>query len=119
MSLMDTDTGMTRILAWVLCALTTVNLILFFLTLFVPAFSGIGEQPGLADHLWPNLSGGWRADVVWVFTSSIAILILWSAYTALSSDKRTREYKVVFTSCAVWMGCFVVYGCYVLMHMMG
>ena len=119
MSLMATDTGMTKILRWVLCALTTVNFVLFVLTLFVPAFSGIGEKPGLADRLWGNPSGGWRADVVWVFMSTIAILILWLAYVESASDKGTREYKLVFTSCAVWMGCFVVYVGYVLLHMMG
>lgn len=111
---------MTKTLGRVLCAVIAVNLVLFVLTLFVPAFSGIGEQSGLADRLWGDYrSGGWRADVVWVFVSTLAILILWLAYVGTTSDKCTREYKLVFASCAIWMGCFVVYAGYVLLHMMG
>ncbi len=108
-----------RILGWVVCVAIALNFILFVLT-FIPAFSGIGEQPGLADRLWGGYrSGGWRADVVWVFTSTIAIVIFGLAIPDSTSEKGTRQRKVIVTASAVWLCCFVVYVGYVLVHMMG
>ena len=108
-----------RVLGWIICAVIAVNFILFVLT-FVPAFSGFGEQPGLADRLLGNYRfGGWRADVVWVFASTVAILILGLAYTQSTSVKGGRAYKLVVTSCTVCLGCFVLYVGYVFIHMMG
>jgi hypothetical protein len=110
---------MTRVLGWVLCAVIAVNFMLFVLT-FVPAFSGIGRNPGLADRLWGSHTvGGWRADVVWVVTSTVVIFFLGLAYAASPSAKRSPAYKLIVTSCAVWLGCFIVYVVYVFIHMMG
>jgi hypothetical protein len=106
---------------WLIGVLTAVNFILFVLT-FVPAFSGIGvgPHPGLADRLWGDYRfGGWRADIVWVITSTAGILILALPYSQSTSAKRTRARKLVLASCAVWLVCFLVYARYVLMHMMG
>jgi len=102
-----------------LCALIAFNFVLFVLTLF-PAFSGIGPQPGLADRLWGNYRVvGWRADVVWVVTSSVVVVFLAVAYAVSPSARRSGAYKLVITSCVAWLGCFVVYVRYVFMHMMG
>jgi hypothetical protein len=108
-----------RVLGWILCAVIAVNFILFVLT-FVPAFSGIGAQPGLADRLWGNHRfGNWRADVAWIFASTVVIFFLALAYAGSPSVRRSRAYKPVLTSCAVWLGCFIVYVVYIFIHMMG
>ena len=103
----------------VLCAVIAVNFVLFVLT-FYPAFSGIGPQPGLADRLWGNYRvAGWRADIVWVITSSVVILSVAAIYAASPIAKERRAYKLVITSSIVWLACFVVYVRFVLTHMMG
>ncbi len=108
-----------KVLGRVLCAVIAVNFVLFVLT-FVPAFSGIGSQIGIADRLWDNYRvDGWRADIVWVVTSSVVLLLLAVAYAASPSARRSGAYKLVITSCIVWLGCFVVYVRYVFIHMMG
>jgi hypothetical protein len=110
---------MMRVVGWFICAAIAVNFILFVL-MFIPAFSGIGPEPGLADRIWGNYRlGGWRADVVWVVISTVAILMLGLAYAKSPSVKGSRAHKVVVTSCAVWLGCCVVYAGYVVIHMMG
>jgi hypothetical protein len=77
-----------KILERVMCAVIAVNFALFMLT-FVPAFSGIGQQPGLADRLLDNYRvAGWRADIVWVITSSAVLLFFAVTYTASPSARR-------------------------------
>src|SRR5437660_3147111 len=62
-----------RALGWILRAVLVVNFVLF-ISAFIPAISGIGPQPGLFDRLWGNYRlGGWRADVVWMCTSTMFI----------------------------------------------
>ena len=108
-----------KVLGWVLCSVIGVNFMFFVLT-FVPAFSGIGPDPGLADRLWGSYRvGGWRADVVWVFASSAVLFFLAVAYASSRSARRSRAYKLVVTASTVWLGCFVVYIRYILIHMMG
>ena len=52
----------------------SVDFVLFVLT-FIPAFSGIGSEPGLADRILGNYRfGGWRADVAWMCASSVFIV---------------------------------------------
>jgi hypothetical protein len=104
---------------WLIGAIIAVNFILFVLT-FVPAFSGMGAGPGLADRLWDDYRfRGWRADIVWVVASTAGIVILALTYCLATSDKGTRARKLVLASCAVWLVCFLVYANYVLTHMMG
>ena len=104
---------------WLIGVIIAVNFILFVLT-FIPAFSGIGAGPGLADRLWGDYRfGGWRADIVWVVTSTAGILILALAYSQSTSAKGAGARKLVLATCAVWLVCFLAYARYVLMHMMG
>ena len=108
-----------RVLGGLLCSVIAVNFILFVLTFF-PAFSGIGAQPGLADRLWGNYRfAGWRADIVWVVTSSAVLFLLSLAYSVSSTARRSRAYKLVVISSLGWLGCFVVYVRYIFSHMMG
>ncbi len=49
-----------RIFGWILRGSLAVDFALCVLT-FIPAFSGIGREPGLADRLLGNYRfGGWR-----------------------------------------------------------
>jgi len=49
---------------WFLRSVILANLVLPGLS-FIPAFSGVGDTPGLADRLWGEIRfGGWRADFV-------------------------------------------------------
>jgi hypothetical protein len=108
-----------KLVAWVICAVIAVNFILFVLT-FIPAFSGIGVQSGLADRLWGTYRyEGWRVDVVWVFASSLIILVAGFAFKGSAVDKVSPTHKVVVISCVAWLCCFVIYAGYVLIHMMG
>jgi hypothetical protein len=108
-----------RVLGCLLCLVIAINLVLFVLT-FIPAFSGFGPQPGLADRLWGDYRfGGWRADVVWVYASSVAVFFFGLIYARSGSARQNQEYKFVVLLSAVWLACFVVYAGYVLIHMMG
>lgn len=107
--------GTMRVLRWLQCLVIAIDFVLFVLTFF-PAFSGIGPQPGLADRLWgSNRFGGWRADVVWVFASSMVLFFV----TMTSAGSRTASRSPVFKLSVLWLICFVVYAGYVVMHMMG
>lgn len=108
-----------KVLGRVLCSGIAVNFILFVLT-FIPAFSGIGPKPGLADRLWDSYRvGGWRADIVWVVASSAVLFLLAVVYAGSPSARQRPPYKLVVTSCAVWLVCFVIYVRYISIHMMG
>jgi hypothetical protein len=99
---------------WVLRTVIALNLLLFGLA-FVPAFSGIGPAPGLADRLWGNARlAGWRADVVWMAGSSLLILAGTSRWTREASARKTTAIL-----CLVWLPLFVVYLRDTLIHMFG
>lgn len=84
-------------------ALLAVNLVLLVLS-FIPAFSGTGARPGLADALFGKIRfGGWRADVVWMVASSLIILI--------GALRWTRD--------LAWLPCLLVYLGWALLHMFG
>jgi hypothetical protein len=92
-----------------------VNLALLVLT-FVPAFSGIGSNAsGLADRAWGNIRlAGWRADVVWVCASTLFILL-----AAIGPASERGISGLTSALCRVWLGCFVIYGSYTVLHMFG
>jgi hypothetical protein len=107
-----------KVLGWSLRALIAIDFALFILT-FVPAFSGIGQQPGLADRLWGDYRlGGWRGDVVWVFGSTLAIFVLGMVF-AVCSSKSERDYKITIGLWAIWLICFCDYAFHIVIHMMG
>lgn len=95
-------------------SLLAVDLVLLVLT-FIPAFSGIGQQPGLADRLWGGVRlGGWRADVVWMCGSSLLIVASGLPRRTIPGLRRTT---VVL--CRLWLPCFAIYLGYTLTHMFG
>jgi hypothetical protein len=103
-----------RAIGWILRALLALNFALFLLT-FVPAFSGIGPEAGLADRLWGNYRfGGWRADVVWMCGSTMFLLA-----AGLVWISRNRSAKITIIAYSLWMACFLFYLGYVFLHMFG
>jgi hypothetical protein len=103
-----------RILGWILRGLLAVNFALFVLT-FVPAFSGIGPGPGLADRLFGNYRfGGWRADVAWMCASSVFIIA-----AGLARINENRSAKITRIAWYVWLACIPCYLLYVVLHMFG
>lgn len=99
---------------WALRAIIGVNLLLFVLS-FVPAVSGIGPEPGLADRFWGSARvAGWRADVVWMVGSSLLILAGTSRWTREASARKTTTLL-----CWAWLPLCVVYLGYSLTHMFG
>ena len=103
-----------RIFGWILRGLLAVDFALFVLA-FVPAFSGIGPEPGVADRLWGNYRfGGWRADVVWMCASSVFIIVAGFPWI-----KQSRSAKITRFAWFLWLGCFPVYLCYTVIHMFG
>ena len=100
---------------WFLRGLVAVNLALLVL-MFVPAFSGMGRNaPGLADRVLGNTRiAGWRADVVWVCVSTVVILP-----SAIGPASERGIARLTSVLCRAWIGCFVVYGGYALLHMFG
>ena len=99
---------------WALRGVLAVNVALLALS-FVPAFSGIGPEPGLADRLWGNLRfGGWRADVVWMCGSTLLIFAGGLRWTRERGARRTTS-----VLCWLWLPCFVGYLGYALLHMFG
>jgi hypothetical protein len=103
-----------RISGWILRGLLAVDFALFVLT-FIPAFSGIGSEPGLADRLLGNYRfGGWRADVVWMCTSSLLIIP-----TGLPWIRENHSAKFTRIAWYLWLACFPIYLCYIVIHMFG
>ena len=99
---------------WIIRGLLAINAALLVLT-FVPAFSGTGAAPGLADRLWGNYRyGGWRADVVWMCGSTVVILVGGLRPTVEVGAERTTS-----RLCWAWLVCFFFYLGYVVMHMFG
>ncbi len=106
--------GPASTIDWILRGVLTVDLALFVLT-FVPAFSGIGPAPGLADRLWGSVRfGGWRADVVWMCGSTV--LIVAGGLRGIGEHGPRRTTSVL---CWSWLPCFVVYLGYIVVHMFG
>ena len=99
---------------WLIRGLLAINVALFILT-FIPAFSGVGQGPGVADRLWGSVRfGGWRADVVWMLVSSIVILFGGLRRTAERGAEKTTS-----NLCWAWLACLFFYLCYAVMHMFG
>jgi hypothetical protein len=99
---------------WTLRGILAVNFVLLVLT-FVPAFSGIGPEPGLADRLWGNVRlGGWRADVAWMFVSSLFVFA-----RGLRWPREPGARRATAILCWGWLPCFVVYLRYTVIHMFG
>jgi hypothetical protein len=103
-----------RIYGWILRSVLAVNFLLFVLT-FIAAFSGIGREPGLADYLWGNYRfDGWRADVAWIFVSSVFIFT-----TGRSWIRKNRSEEITQTAWSIWKVCFPIYLFYIFIHMFG
>jgi hypothetical protein len=103
-----------RIFGWILRGLLAVNFALFVLT-FVPAFSRIGPEPGLADRLLGNYRfGGWRADVVWMCASSLLIIA-----AGLPWIMGNRSAKITRVAWFLWLACYPFYLFYTVIHMFG
>jgi len=104
-----------RIFGFILRSLLAMDFALFVLT-FVPAFSGIGgNDPGLADRLFGNYRfGGWRADIVWMCSSSVFIIA-----AGLPWIMRNRSAKITRITWFLWLACFPFYLFYILLHMFG
>lgn len=100
---------------WLLRSILLANLVLLGLS-FVPAFSGVGERPGLADRLWGEIRfGGWRADVAWMFGSTL--LLLTAGVVLRTREPGARQQTSML--CVLWLPCFVLYMFYVVSHMFG
>jgi hypothetical protein len=101
-----------RVVDWVVRGLIAINVALLILT-FVPAFSGTGAKPGMADRLWGDYRyGGFRGDVVWICVSTIVILVGGLRPTDGPGAERTTS-----NLCVLWLPCFLSYLLYVLVHM--
>jgi hypothetical protein len=100
---------------WLLRSVLAMNVVLLGLT-FLPAFSGSGATPGLADRLWGDIRyGGYRADVVWMCGTTLLLIV---AGVVL----RTRQPGARRTTsllCLYWLPCFAVYLGYTVTHMFG
>ena len=91
-----------------------MNFVLLVLS-FIPAFSGYGPEPGVADRLWDAYRlDGFRADVVWMCLSTAFVLCvcLLRAYLVIvvGGPRWTKERGARRTTsilCWVWLGCFV------------
>jgi len=103
-----------RALGFILRGLLGLNFALFLLT-FIPAFSGIGPKTGLADRLWGDYRfAGWRADIVWVCTSTVFIFA-----AGLIWIKENRSAKLTIITYRLWLICFPIYLGYIVIHMFG
>ena len=103
-----------RFSGWILRGLLAVNFALFILT-FIPAFSGIGQNPGLADRLFGNYRfGGWRGDVVWMCSSSVLIVA-----AGVPLMRAGRPAKITKFAWCLWFACFPIYLVYIFLHMFG
>lgn len=103
-----------RFFGWILRGFLAVDFALFVLT-FVPAFSGIGPEPGLADRLLGNYRlAGWRADVVWMCASSVFILAV-----GLHWIRENRSANITRIALYLWLTCFPFYLLYMIIHMFG
>jgi hypothetical protein len=108
------NAGGLELANWVLRAAVALDLFLFGLSV-VPASSGIGPAPGLADRLWGNARlAGWRVDVVWMVCSSVLIFAGTSRWTREASAGKTTAIL-----CWAWLPLFVVHTGYTLVHMFG
>jgi hypothetical protein len=103
-----------RAIGWILRGLLALNFALFLLT-FIPAFSGIGPRPGLADRLWGDHTfGGWRADVAWKCASTILIFA-----AGVRWIKENRSAMLTIIAYRLWLACFLIYLGYIVIHMFG
>ena len=107
-----------KTLDWILRVVLAIDFALFILS-FIPAFSGVGREPGVADRLWGDLRiEGWRADVVWVCASTLFIMIAAIPFMdagGVTTTKHQRYHTTAILS-LVWMACFLVYVGFTLVH---
>jgi hypothetical protein len=93
-----------------------INFVLFAL-LFTECFLGNNHRPGVLDWLFGAIRlGGFRADVVWVIVSSIAIF-----FSMFFSSKRfrvDRYSKENMFLCRAWLVAFFFYIALVLFNFM-
>jgi hypothetical protein len=103
-----------KIFGWILRGLLAVDFALFVLS-FIPAFSGIGPEPGITDRLLGNYRfGGWRADVVWMCASSVFIIVI-----GLRWIRENRSANITRIAWLLWLACFPIYLIYTVIHMFG
>src|SRR5579862_744101 len=75
------------------------NLLLIALS-FTPWFGGTAKAPGLADTLFGSIRlGGFRADFVWLFFSTI--LLFFSGIVTAVTDRGNRLARRVAVLCGV------------------
>jgi len=108
------DPSKMRAADWFVRGLLAFDAVLLVLTV-VPPFSGIWSEPGLASSLLGDdrfRAAGFRADVVWMFWSTVVICVAGLRPTVESGAERTTS-----NLCWKWLLCFFFYLCYVVLHM--
>jgi hypothetical protein len=103
-----------KFFGWILRGFLAVDFAFFVLS-FVPAFSGIGPKPGIADRLLGNYRlGGWRADVVWMCASSVFIIAV-----GLPWIRENQSANITRIAWFLWLACLPIYLIYTVIHMFG
>lgn len=108
------DSSKMRAADWFVRGLLAFDAALLILTV-VPPFSGIWSEPGLASRLLGDdrfRALGFRADVVWMFWSTVVICVAGLRPTVESGAERTTS-----NLCWKWLLCFFFYLYYVMVHM--
>jgi hypothetical protein len=83
------------------------NVVLIALS-FTPWFGGTAKAPGLADTLFGSIRlGGFRADIVWLFFSSIALFF--AGISAAVTARQNRRARRVAILCGVEVFSFAFY----------
>lgn len=108
----ERDPKQLRPIDFIVRGIMALDLILLILT-FIPTFSGLGPEPGMADRLWGTYRiGFWRIDFVWMCVSTVGILAGGLRPTVERGSERTTSNLAL-----AWLPCFFIYICYIVMHM--
>ena len=107
------DPSKMRAADWFVRGLLAFDAALLVLTV-VPPFSAIWSESGLARLFADDRfrAAGFRADVVWMFWSTVVICVAGLRPTVESGAERTTS-----NLCWKWLACFFFYLCYVVLHM--
>ena len=76
---------------------------------FIPAYFGTLQSAGIADTLFPNHSGGFRGDVLWLALSGLGLLVLWVFAIIRWISERDRSNAVNAILGIVWVVEYVAY----------